>query len=185
MVLRVRQVEIDVELRVGRTAHEGVARRIHTDDVDEVLEGDDRAGALRHPHWFAVLHEVDLLADQDLEIDVRDIAERRGHRHQSLDVAVMVGAEQDQVAFESALSLVQVVGEVAGDVGALAVFLDDDAVFVVAEVGCAQPGRPVRLEDVAQFAQTVDRVLDRARFVQFVLVGEDVEVHAELVQGSP
>ena len=103
---------------VGAAAHERVARGIDAHDIHEVFERDDRARALRHAHRLAVSHQVDLLADQDLEVDVRDVAERGGHRHQALDVAVVVGAEQDEVALESALALVEVVGEVAGDVGA-------------------------------------------------------------------
>ena len=128
------------------------------------------------------MHEVDQLADQDLEVHVGFVVERGAHRHEALHVAVVVGAEHDDAAVEAALALVQVVGEVAGDVGGLAVGLDDDAVLVVAELGRAQPGRAVGLEDVAERAQSVDRALDGAGLVQVVLVEVDVEVDAEVVQ---
>ena len=81
-----------------------------------------------------------------------------------------------------AFALVEVVGQVAGDVGGVAVGLDDDAVLVVAEVGRAQPRGPVRLEDVAELAQTRHRPLHGSRIVQVVLVEVHVEVDAELVQ---
>jgi hypothetical protein len=101
----------------------------------------------------AVLDEVHHLADEDLQIDVGLVAERGRHRHEALHVAVVVGAEHDDA--EAALALVEVVGEIAGDVGGVAVALDDDAVLVVAEVGRAQPRR-VGLEDVAELAQARD-----------------------------
>ena len=171
-----------MSIEESAAAHQGVAGRIDADGIHEVFERDDGAGALRHAHRLAVLQQVDLLADQDLEVDVGHVAERRRHRHQALHVAVVVGAEQDDVALEAALALVEVVGEVAGDVGGLAVLLDDHAVFVVAELGGAQPGRAVGLEDVAERAQTVDGAFDRTRLVQRVLVREDVEVDAEVVE---
>ena len=95
---------------------------------------------------------------------------------------MVVRAEQDQVALEPALALVEVVGEVAREVGRLAVAADDDAVAVVAEVGGAQPDRAVGLVDVPELAQALDGVLDGARLVQVVLVEVHVEVDAEVVQ---
>ena len=74
--------------------------------------------ALAHPHDRAVAEQVDHLADDDLEVLAGGVAERGAHRHQPADVAVVVGAEQDQAAVEAALALVEVVGEVAGEVGA-------------------------------------------------------------------
>ena len=95
---------------------------------------------------------------------------------------MVIGAQDDDVALEPALALVEVVGEVARHVGALTVLLDDDAVLVVAELGGAQPGRAVGLEDVPELLEPLDGVLDRAGLVQRVLVREDVEVDAEVVQ---
>ena len=45
------------------------------------------------------------------------VAERGAHRHHPADVPVVVGAEHDEAAVEAALPLVEVVGEVAGEVG--------------------------------------------------------------------
>ena len=74
--LLLQHVEVDVEVRVGRAAHEGVARGIRPDDLDEVFERDDRARALGHAHGLAVLDEVDELPDEDLQVDARLVAER-------------------------------------------------------------------------------------------------------------
>ena len=96
---------------------------------------------------------------------------------------MVVGAEHVDAQVESALPLVQVVGEVTGDVGRVAVALDDDAVLVVAVFRCAQPGCAVLLVNGAVVAQFGDRLLDPAAGVHRVFVGVDVEVGAELVQG--
>ena len=79
-------------------------------------------------------------------------------------------------------ALVEVVGDVGGDVGGLAVALDDDAVLVVAEVGGAQPDCAVLLVDAAGLAKLGDGLVDPAGGVHRVFVGVDVEVGAEVVQ---
>ncbi len=139
-------------------AHEGVARGVHAHGVDEVVERDDRAGALGHAHGLAVLDEVDELADEDLQVLARLVAEGGAHGHHAADVAVVVGAQQVDGAVGAALALVQVVGDVAREVRGLAVRLDEDAVLVVAVGGRAQPHRAVALvDDLAALTQAVDR----------------------------
>ena len=126
--------------------------------------------------------QVDHLPDEDLEVDPRGVAERGAHRHHPADVAGVVGAEHDDAAVEAPLALVEVVGEVARDVGGVAVALDDDPVLVVAELGGAQPERAVLLEHPAGRLQPVDGALDGAGLVQVVLVEEHVELDAEVAQ---
>ena len=137
---------------------------------------------LRHPQRGAVGEQVDHLADQDLEVLVGGVAERGAHRHQPGDVPVVVGAEHDEAAVEAALALVEVVGQVAREVGRLAVGPDDDPVLVVAVLLGAQPERAVLLVGVAELGEPVDRLLHGAALVQVVLVEVDVEVDAEVVQ---
>ncbi len=143
----------------------------------------DGAGPLGHPQRLAVLEQVDHLADEHLEVLARLVAERRAQRHQPADVAVVVGAEHDQAAVEAALLLVDVVGRVTGDVGALAVGLDDHPVLVVAVLLGADPQRTVLLVGVAHLGEPLDGPVDGTGLVQVVLVEVDVEVHAEVVQG--
>ena len=176
------QVQVDVDLGVHRHAHEGVARGVHAHGVDEVVEGDDRAGALGHAHGLAVLDEVDELADEDLQVLARLVAEGGAHGHHAADVAVVVGAQQVDGRVRAALALVQVVGDVAREVRGLAVGLDEDAVLVVAVGGRAQPHSAALVEDLAALTQALDRRGDRAGGVQGVLVEEHVEVGAEGVQ---
>ena len=176
------QVQVDVDLGVHRHAHEGVACGVHTHGVDEVVERDDRAGALGHAHGLAVLDEVDELADEDLEVLARLVAERGTHGHHAADVAVVVGAQQVDGNVRATLTLIEVVGDVAREVRGLTVRLDEDAVLVVAVGGGAQPHRAALVEDLATLTQALDRRGDRAGGVQGVLVEEDVEVGAEGVQ---
>ena len=169
-------------VRVGAVARQRVAGGVDADRLDEVVDGHDGAGALGHPQRLAVLEQVDHLADQDLEVLARGVAEGGAHRHHPADVAVVVGAEHDEAAVEAALALVEVVGQVAGEVGPLAVGLDDHPVLVVAELLGAQPERAVLLVGVAQLGEPLDGALDGADSVQVVLVEVDVEVDAEVVQ---
>ena len=95
---------------------------------------------------------------------------------------MVIGAQQVDGRVRAALTLVQIVGDVAREVGGLTVRLDEDTVLVVAVGGRAQPHRAALVEDLAALTQAFDRVGHRTRVVQGVLVEEDVEVGAEEVQ---
>ena len=176
-------VEVDVDVGVAGRPGQGIAAGIDPHRVDEVLEGDDRPRPLAHAQRLAVLDQVDHLPDEDLQVDPGGVTEGRAHRHHPADVAVVVGPQHDDDAVEPALALVEVVGEVAGDVGGLAGAADDDPVAVVAQVGRPQPDRAVLLVDPAETPEPLDRPLDGTGLVQVVLVEVDVEVDAELVEG--
>ena len=98
------------------------------------------------------------------------------------DVAVVVGAEHVDQPLVPALDLVEVVGDVGGEVGRLAVGADQDPVLVVAELGRPQPHRALALVDVTVAAQRLERVLDPARLAQRPLGGPGVEADAEALQ---
>jgi hypothetical protein len=85
--------------RAGESAGSGPARsaRRRRRSLDQVVEGDDGAGPLGHPQRLRRREQVDHLADQDLEVDAGVVAERRRHRLHPADVAVVVGAEHDQM----------------------------------------------------------------------------------------
>ena len=176
------QVQINVDHRVRRGPGECIARGVDSHGLDEILQHHDGPRSLAHPHRFAVLDQVDHLADQDLEVLVRGVAESRAHGHHPPDVAVMVGAEQDESPVEAALALVQVVGEVTGDVCRFAVGLDDHAILVVPVVGGPQPFGATLLIHRAQLGQPGDGTVDGAGLVQVVLVEVDVERDAKVMQ---
>ena len=176
------EVEVDVEVGLERVAHECVAGCVDADRLDQVEQRDDVAGALAHPHDRAVAEQVDHLADDDLEVDAGLVAEGGAQRHHPADVAVVVGAEQDDAALEAPLPLVEVVRRVAGDVGAVTVALDDHAVLVVAVLLGAQPDGTVRLVDVAELAEPRERAVGGAGLVEVVLVEVHVERHPEVAQ---
>ena len=144
----------------------------------------DVAGALAHPHRLAVLEQVDQLTDEDLEVRGGVVADGGDERLVPADVAGVVGAEHDHDLVEAALALVEVVGAVGGEVGRLAVALDQHAVLVVAEVRRPQPDRAVGLVDVPLLAQPGDRLLQGAGLVQRPLGEVDVEDDAELREGA-
>ena len=75
---------------------------VDADGLDEVVEGDDGAGPLAHPHRLAVADQVDHLADQHLD-GVGVVAERGGGGLEPGDVAVVVGAEHVDAQVEAAL----------------------------------------------------------------------------------
>src|SRR6201999_2192142 len=171
----------DVDGGVHRRADQAVACRVDAQRVHQVVEGDHGAGTLAHPHRLAVANQVDHLPDQHL--DGRGVVAEGGRRGlEPRDVPVVVGTEHVDAQVETALPLVQVVGEVAGDVGRLAVALDHDAVLIVTKSTGAQPACAVFLVDVAAFAQLGDGTVDPTVAVHRVFVGVDVEVGSEIVQ---
>ena len=142
VVLRGRagELEVDVDRRVVAALEHEEARRVDADVVDQLVEGDEVAAALAHPPALAALDDADQLHDRRLEA-IRVDAERRERRPHPRHVAVVVGAEHVDQPLVPALELVEVVGDVGGEVGRLAVGADQDAVLVVAELGRAQPDR--------------------------------------------
>ena len=71
------QVEVEVDAGVRRRARQRVAGGVDADGLDQVVDGDDGARPLAHPDRLAVLDQVDHLADEDLEVHARGVAERR------------------------------------------------------------------------------------------------------------
>ena len=82
------------------------ARGVHADVVEQVVERDDRAGALRHLHALAALDEVDELHDHELEA-LGVAAERLPGGLHARHVAVVVGAPDVDRAVVAALELVR------------------------------------------------------------------------------
>ncbi len=177
------QVDVEVDRRVGRVAGERVAGGVDADGLDDVLQGHHGPHALGHPHRSALLQEVDHLADEDLQ-GARLVAEGPADRLHPAHVAVVVGPEHEHELAEAALALVQIVGAVGGEVGPRAVGLLEHPVLVVAELGGAQPGRALGLEDVAELGQPFQGGVELALVVELLLVEVHVEVRAEVGEGG-
>ena len=129
-------LNIEVDHLVGALGDERVASGIGADLVDELLQSHHGALALGHTDGLAVAQQVDELAQQNLKL--AGIAKSIADAADALDVAVVVGTpDVDDVV--NALELIPVIGNVGGEVGVLAVGLDQDAVLVIAQVGGAEP----------------------------------------------
>ena len=93
------------------------------------------------------------MANENLEALTGGVAKGGTHGHQARHITVVIGAEHNDVALESALALVEVVGQIGRNVGGVSVALDDDAIFVVTKCRGAQPHRTVFVKDVTELAQ--------------------------------
>src|SRR6185436_16108619 len=105
------------------------------DGIDNLIEGDQRAGALGELDGLPAPDKADQLSNQDLNIELRVITGAGGERLEAVDVPVMVGAEHVDALVEAALALVDVVRGVGSQVRLLAVAPDEDAILIVGEVG--------------------------------------------------
>ena len=109
------------------------------------------------------------------------VAERREGGLESRDVAVVVGAERQQLSLPSSVELVRHVGDVGGEVGRLAARAHEHPVLVVAECRRAQPHRARRSGTRGRLpVDLFDRALQRARraLVEDPLAEEHVEADA-------
>ena len=95
---------------------------------------------------------------------------------------MVVGAEHVDQPLETTLELVAVVGDVGGQVGRFAAVTDQHPVLVVAELGAAQPQRPVALVGVAALLEPLQRRLDLAARVEVALREPVVEADTEAVE---
>jgi len=92
------------------------------------------------------------------------------------------GGEHVDEAREAALALVEVVGDVGGEVGLLAVLAHHHAVLLVAELGGAEPQCPFLAIQPVLRLEHAERVVDRAARGERALRAPAVEDHAELAQ---
>ena len=153
-----RLVEVEVERRVVLAGQHDEAGHVGADLDHQVAERDEGAGAFRHLEGLAALEEADELAELDVERHAV-LRERGDGGAHALDVAAVVGAEDVDELVVAALDLVEVVGDVGGEVGPAAVGLLDRAVGVVAVGGGAEEGLLARLPVLGELAL---RRLERA-----------------------
>ena len=114
------------------------------------VELDEIPGALRH----AAADDVDQLTEVDLEPVVLN-TKRRDAGLQAGDLAVVVRAEYvDHTIEPTNKELVAVVGEIAREIGRIAVGLDQHPIAVVTHLGGPKPDRAVLLVDEAALARS-------------------------------
>jgi hypothetical protein len=113
---------------------------------------------------------------------VASAPERQQGALDARDVAVVVGAPDVDHLVEAALELVEVVGDVGGEIGIEAVVALHDAVLLVAEGGGLEPSGAVLEVDVAGLFQLLDGARHHAGVVEAALGEPDVEMHAEFLE---
>ncbi len=95
---------------------------------------------------------------------------------------MVIGADRIDQPLSPALELVEVVGDVGGEVGGLAVGADQDPILVVAEGRGPQPHGALAVVHVAAGPQSLDGALHLARIVERPLREPGVEADAEAVR---
>ena len=177
------ELEVEVDRGVVTAPEHEPARRVDADVVEQLVEGDEVAAALRHLRPLAAFDDVDEAHDQRLEA-LRVGAEGLDRGAHAGHVAMVVGAEDVDQPAEAALELVPVVGDVGGEVGRFAVGPDQHPVLVVAEGRRAQPEGLVAAVGVAGLVELGEGRLDLAAAVEVALGEPGVEADAEAVEGA-
>ncbi len=166
------------------------ARRIHPHLVHQFAQRDELPRPRRHAHLLVAAVERHQLRDHHLQRLGR-VAQRLHRRLDAADVAVMIGAEDVDEPVEAsirrrhgmaAIQLGAMVGDVGRQIRPRPVRLLHHAVLVVAHPRRGKPQRPVLLIEEILPAQSVQRLLDRARRAQRRLARPDVEGHAKARQ---
>src|SRR2546423_11896757 len=91
----------------------------------------------------------------------------------------MSGAQHVDETREAALALLQVIGDIGGEVGLLAVLAHHHAILLVAELGGAEPQRTVAPLQPAPRFEHRQRVIDRAAVRERALGGPVIEERSE------
>ena len=186
VVLLLDLLDIEVDGLVGGAADERIAGGVDAGLVDQLLEADHGAAALGHAHRLAVAQQVDKLAQQDLVL--ARVAHGVGDGLHALDVAVVVGTPNVDLVIDD-LELLPAVGHVGGEVGVLAIALDEHAVLVVAEIGRLEPqGAVLGAIEQALVLEHLEGLVDvgdagLVGHVEAALAAPLVEVATHLVAG--
>ena len=143
------------------------------------------ARAFGHAHRNAITLEVDQLADEDFHIAALTggIPERAGHGIHAPDIAVMIRAEHIDGMICPAVPLIEVVGDITGEVGGFPIRFDDNAILIITEIGGAQPHRIVFFVNNTAFAQFFNGCGNRSGIVKGLFVEEHIKFGPEICQG--
>src|SRR5690606_2833748 len=165
--LRARQVDIEGQLTVGFTHGQEVTGSIAADFVDQVAQGQIGAGPLGDFYLFATTHHGHHLVQHEVwpalgntGVQCLQTGTDTGNG------AVVVGALLVHHAGETTVPFVQVVGHVRYEIGVAAIGFAHHAVFVVTEIGGAQPQRATLFIGVTVGDQALDSVFHFAIAVQ-------------------
>src|SRR2546430_7275619 len=153
---------------VAFAQHVEKARRIVPHLLAQLAQRDEFARALAHRHFLAVAVEHGELHQRNLE-PARVQAESLERSLHARRVAVMVGAPDVDHAVEAALELVEVVGDVGGEISVLAVLAPHHAVLLVAERAGSKPQRAALLEQMPARLQQPEGLVDQALVVKRLL----------------
>jgi len=96
------------------------------------------------------------------------------------DVAVMIGAKHIDEPREAALALGEMVGDVGGEVGLVAVLTHHHPILLIAEGGGPEPERTFPPVQVPGALEHRERVIDGAALGELALGGPLIEAHPEL-----
>src|SRR2546422_762394 len=162
------EVEIEVEVLVAFAQHVEKARRVVPHLLAQLAQRDEFARALAHRHFLAVAVEHGELHQRDLE-PARVQAESLERSLHARHVAVVVGAPDVDHAVEAALELVEVVGDVGGEISVLAVLAPHHPVLLVAERARSKPQCAALLEQVPARLQELEGLVDQAVVVKRLL----------------
>ena len=176
-----RQLEVEIERLVVAAQQIEETAGIVAHFVAQIAQRDEVAFALAHRQLLAAAEQAHELHETDLEAVARR-AERHQRAAHARDVAVMVRAPDVDQQIVAALPLVEVVGDVGGEIGLLAVGAHHHAVFVVAELRRLEPLGAILRVHAAALAQLVQRLVDGAAAVELALGIPAVEAHAELFE---
>src|SRR5947209_3283400 len=130
-VALLREADVEVERHVAAPQEEEDARRVRAGGLEKLAQRDEVRSPFAHPVGLAVLHQIDELEEDDLQLRAHCL-HRRLHAR---DIPAVVRAPYVDETLMAARYLVEVVGDVRCEVRRLAVRLEERAVALVAEAG--------------------------------------------------
>ncbi len=95
---------------------------------------------------------------------------------------MVIGTPDVDHAIKTALVFVEVIGDVRGEIGIKPVFALDDAIFLVAEIGGAEPASTVLFVDVTGCVQFFQAASDHTRIEQRIFREPVLKMHAKTIE---
>ena len=172
------QFQIEIEVAVGTSHQEVVARRISPHLIDHLAKGDELPRAGGHRRRFAIPEEVDELHQDYLQGLLLMPKRLHGGGHPG-DVPMMISAPDVDHGLKTSQELVPVVGDVGCKIGRIPVLPDDNPVFFVPE-GCGpEPEGPSFPIDETLLFQIQEELFDAFVPIEFPFAEVEVENDTE------
>ena len=162
-------IDIHHHRRINRISNKCVASSVHAHLLHQLFQSNNCSSALGEFELFATFHDLYKLANHNFHVVLRVIAGTCSSCLKTMNVSVMICAQHVDADIEATFALINIVSSIRCKVSQVAIFFNNDAIFIITKISCAKPNSASFFKDMALLAQLLNAVFNCTRFVERAL----------------